>query len=120
MDTTRRQFLNVLIAVAGASSVVAACGGDDGGGSDDGGGGGACNPVETISANHGHSVNVTAAEVAAGAMMTYDIQGSSTHSHEITIGPTLFGMLQDGRGISVESTPGPGDGHTHSVSISCA
>ena len=41
----------------------------------------------TIGTNHpeAHTMEVTAAEVEAGADMTYDIMGASAHTHSVTL-----------------------------------
>ncbi len=104
---------------AGAA-IGAACGGDDGDSNDQpdaGGGGGGC--TETISGNHGHTLTVSAADVAAAADKTYDITGGAGHSHSVMITAAQFGMLASGMTVSVTSTSG--GGHTHNVTVSdCA
>jgi len=72
----------------------------------------------TIAANHGHSLTVSTADVQAGAQKIYSIQGSSGHNHEVTITAANFNSLKSNSSITVDSTSG--DGHTHSVSVSCA
>src|SRR4051812_9550123 len=41
--------------------------------------------VAAISANHGHAITVSAADVAAGVAKTYDIQGTAAHSHSVMV-----------------------------------
>ncbi len=74
--------------------------------------------VGSVSANHGHSITVSTADVAAGVEKQYDIQGSSAHNHVVTVSESAFASLANNQQISVNSTTG--DGHTHSVTISCA
>ncbi|RSC93048.1 hypothetical protein [Tenacibaculum singaporense] len=71
-----------------------------------------------ISANHGHSLSVSKEEVQAGTEKTYSIQGSSSHDHTVTLTAANFSSLQSNNSITVSSTSG--DGHTHSVTVSCA
>ena len=72
-----------------------------------------------ISANHGHAVTVSLADVMAGADKTYDITGVSGHSHAITVTAVMFAMLKlAGDKIMVTSTVGAG--HTHVVTVTCA
>ena len=73
--------------------------------------------VGSISANHGHSITVSKADVAAGVEKQYDISGSATHDHSVTVTEGNFATLATNQQISVTSTTG--GGHTHSVSISC-
>ena len=74
--------------------------------------------VGSVSANHGHSITVSTADVAAGVDKQYNIQGSSAHNHVVTVSESAFASLANNQQISVTSTTG--DGHTHSVTISFA
>lgn len=71
-----------------------------------------------ISANHEHNLTVSVADVKAGNEKSYSIQGSSGHNHLVTISASQFTSLQDNNAIVINSTSG--DGHTHSVTVSCA
>lgn len=71
-----------------------------------------------ISANHGHTLAVTAADVTAGTEKSYAIDGNSDHGHMVTLTADDFATLQDNDSITVTSTSG--GGHTHSVTVSCA
>ena len=71
-----------------------------------------------IGSNHGHTLTVSKADVNAGAQKVYSIMGSSGHDHSVTLTAADFTSLKSNNGISVTSTTG--DGHTHSVSVSCA
>ncbi|MCK0144751.1 hypothetical protein MWU78_03710 [Arenibacter sp. F26102] len=72
----------------------------------------------TIATNHGHSLAVSTADIQAGAQKIYSIQGSSGHNHEVTLTAANFNSLKSNSSITVDSTSG--DGHTHSVTVSCA
>ena len=72
----------------------------------------------TIATNHGHSLTVSTADIQAGTQKIYSIQGSSGHNHEVTITAANFNSLKSNSSITVGSTSG--DGHTHSVTVSCA
>ena len=74
--------------------------------------------LSSISANHGHTLTVSSADVQAGAARTYSIQGSSSHDHMVTLTAANFASLQNNNSITVNSTND--DGHTHSVTVSCA
>lgn len=122
---TRKQFLRVLVRGSAAGVVggalVAACGGDDGGASPDA-------PVTSgdclqngttvaIAANHGHALTVPMAHVAAGTPQTYDIRGTATHAHSVTLTANHFQLLAQNRSITVSTSLGD---HVHSVTVGCA
>jgi hypothetical protein len=74
-------------------------------------------PGVTIAANHGHALEVPLADVVAAADVTYDIQGTSGHTHSVTLTADQFAMLQEGTPVAVTSTVG--DGHSHEVTVDC-
>jgi hypothetical protein len=117
---TRSQFLRSLVGIAGLGAVVACGGGDE---STDAPDAGARNCVAagtsaTIGTNHGHTLTVSAADVAAGVEKTFQIQGSSGHPHTVTITAEQFAMLQQSQSITVTSSSDAG--HTHKVTVACA
>lgn len=92
-----------------------------GGGAGEGGTGGgtpqeAC--AETIAGNHGHVLEVSQADIDAAQNKTYDIKGSSLHSHSVTITAANFTTLAGGGQIVVTSTSA--NAHTHDVTVVCA
>ncbi len=96
---------------------------DDGGGNQDPTPGGEANCSENgtksaIGTNHGHTLTVSKSDVTSAVEKTYSIQGSSGHDHLVTISASNFADLKNNKAISVTSTSG--DGHTHSVNVSCA
>jgi hypothetical protein len=123
MTLTRKQFLSSMLGIAAGATLFAACGGDDGGGNTnpDARPAGNCSTGGTavaIGSNHGHTMTVTAAEVTAGVDKTYDIKGSSDHTHSVTVSAALFTMLKANTAVNTTSTNG--DGHTHTIGITCA
>jgi len=74
--------------------------------------------VGSISSNHGHSLIVSNTDVDLGIAKQYNIQGSSSHNHMVTVTDSDFASLKINQQISITSTSG--DGHIHSVTISCA
>jgi hypothetical protein len=70
-----------------------------------------------IGANHGHTLVVPKTDVMAGADKTYDIQGTSPHSHTVTITAAQFAALAANMSVSTVSSL---DGHTHSIMVTCA
>lgn len=137
MDKNRRKFLHTSLLLGAGTALLSACGDDDGmvmadsgpagsdsgpamdsGSATDSGSSGCATPDGVIGSNHGHTVEVPAADIAAGADVTYDIQGTSGHEHSVTVTAADFAMLAAGTAVTVESSNGAG--HTHSVTISCA
>jgi hypothetical protein len=119
-EITRKEFLQ-----AGVATLVTlgACASDDGetedgaDSGDDDGGGCPSGATANIASNHGHSMSVSAGDVSAAAAKDYDIQGTSPHSHTVSLTGADFDMLAAGENVVVESTS---DGtHTHMVTIGC-
>lgn len=72
----------------------------------------------TIGTNHGHELVVSAADVAAGAEKTYNIQGVSAHPHTVVLTAADFTALQQGQTVTVTSSNDAA--HTHEVTVVCA
>ena len=89
------------------------CGGDDDGGGN--GGGGGCGT--SFDTNHGHVLTVSQADVDAGADKTYSIQGTSPHTHEVSLTAAQFAALKSGKSVSVQSTTVAA--HEHNITITC-
>jgi len=69
-----------------------------------------------------HQLDVTAADVNAGAEISYDIRGDNNgHTHELTVTEADFTALQEGTQVTIESsdTGAAGNDHTHEVELSC-
>lgn len=129
-SSSRRNLLRSAALLGGSlllSRTLVACAVDpnaDGNGDPDGEGNVAesedglvtCQPP-VISANHGHALNVPAADVTAGVAKTYSIKGTSGHDHTVTITAAQFAQLGAGRAVTVPSSNGAG--HTHSVTVTC-
>ena len=129
MALDRNEFLRTALSMVGLGFVASrfvGCGGSDspGGGTGTAGtgsaGGNACEqhiPSETISANHGHVLTVTQADVAAGALKIYSIQGTATHDHMVTLSPGSFSTLKTGQTVTLTSTTNAG--HSHTITVAC-
>jgi len=121
MTMTRKQFLRSVVGVGvGAVGVaaLAGCGGDDGGGGAVDAPAAVCTtPTNAIQGNHGHVLTVTLADVNAGVDKTYDIMGTSIHTHMVTITAADFVMIKAGTTRMVVSTTG--GGHTHPINVMC-
>jgi hypothetical protein len=128
MALDRKEFLRTALSMAGlgfVASRLAGCGGGSTpnatGAAGTGGGGNACaqaEPFETIANNHGHVLTVPAADVAAGTLQMYSIQGTSAHDHTVTITPASFATLKAGGTLTLTSSTG--SNHSHGVTIVCA
>ncbi len=112
-----------------SSSSSSSSSGDGGAGGSGGGGTGGAGGASTgdcvnngtnvvIGTNHGHMLVVDKADVVAGMNKTYDITGSSMHSHSVTLTAADFMTLAQNQQIMVTSTTG--GAHTHSVTVTCA
>ena len=69
----------------------------------------------SISANHGHQLVVTQAELFAAGPATYGIQGDSGHGHEIEVTKEILETLSASKVVEIESTSD--FGHSHIVRI---
>ena len=74
--------------------------------------------ASAISANHGHTLAVPRADVAAGGTKTYAIRGSSSHPHSVTVTSAQFAQLRAGATVTLTSTSDAG--HSHTVKVICA
>ena len=74
--------------------------------------------LSSISANHGHSLTVSKADVNSGTEKTYTIDGGAGHSHSVTVSAANFNTLKNNQQISLSSTTQ--NSHSHSVTVSCA
>ena len=71
-----------------------------------------------IGSNHGHTLQVSKADVENGNAKEYSIAGSSGHNHNVTISSDNFTMLKNNQAIQVNSSND--DGHSHSINVTCA
>jgi hypothetical protein len=112
MKASRRSFVQGSIGVCSFGLLSAACGSSNDGNA---GGGGVCSV--TISANHGHVLDISAADKMAAAAKDYDIRGSATHSHTVSLSANDFASLNSGNTVNVTSSVS--EGHSHDLSIKC-
>jgi len=119
MDISRKRFVETVVS-GGALLLFHGCGG--GGGYSAGGGGtamGTSSCGASISDNHGHVLAIAVADLDSTTARTYNIMGSATHSHNVTFSVAQLAQLKAGDAVSVTSTPGSTDGHTHQVDVTC-
>lgn len=124
MDITRKEFLGRLIqAAAGVAGVAVVVGcGSSASTTPDGGGQVSClmnGTTYVIGGNHGHVLMVSKEDVAAGAEKTYDIMGTASHTHAVTVTAAMFVTLQANTSVMMTSTVGNST-HTHTVTVMCA
>jgi hypothetical protein len=121
MSLTRKEFLRSVVTVtagAAGAALVVACGGDSG--SDAATRSCAMNGTTSdIGSNHGHVLMVTKDEVNAAVEKSYNITGTATHAHNVTVTVAMFTMLKSNTSVMTTSTGGGTDGHTHSITIMC-
>jgi hypothetical protein len=65
-----------------------------------------------ITANHGHSVVITAAQLGAGGSLTLDMQGTSTHRHTVELAAGEVLAIRDGRQVVKTASTSGSHGHT--------
>ena len=109
IHSTRRDFLQnaMMAAFSGIAITIVGCGKDNASADQ--------NETGSISANHGHSAIVSAAQITAGAAIELNITGSSTHSHVVSLSASQINAI--GQGTTVNVTSSSGDSHTHLVSF---
>jgi hypothetical protein len=114
----RREFsvAAVLAALSGVTITISSCGG--------GGGSSPTTPSNptpstgpgdrpgSISANHGHTVVITAAQLTAAAAVTLDLTVGDGHTHSVTLSAAEVTQVAGGTRVSKESTSDTGHSHT--------
>lgn len=122
-DLDRREFAlrAALLALSGVSITVSACGG---------GGGSPSTPtppttttppatsndeVGSVSANHGHTAIITAAQLAAGGAVDLDISGTAGHPHRVQLSGDEVVQIRGGTRVAKPSSTD--DGHNHTVTF---
>jgi hypothetical protein len=114
MKTTRQTFVVGSLGVC-AAGLLSGCGGDDADPEENDAAGDGCD--SEIGTNHGHELNVSAADTTAATAKSYDIQGSSDHSHTVDLDSEDFADLADGTILILTSSTDAG--HSHEVTITC-
>lgn len=115
----RREFTlaAALLALSGATITISACGG----GSSPTAPGNPQPPLNpgdkagSISANHGHTAVITAAQLAGPAAVSIDIRGQSDHPHTVVLSSAEVASIAASQRVSKESSTD--DGHSHTVTF---
>jgi hypothetical protein len=116
-ELDRRQFTlkTVLAVLSGVTISITGCGGDDSPTAPGGGGGGTGGATASVSANHGHTATLSAAQLSAGTDVVLDIRGSANHPHTVALsGPEVVSIANRQR---VSKTSSSEDGHNHTVTF---
>ena len=77
------------------------------------------NATVMIATNHqhvSHSLTVPGTDIQAAVEKIYDIMGTATHNHQVTVTAADFETLKGGGSVMITSTA---TDHTHVVTISC-
>ncbi len=111
---TRREFaVETAWAFLGAATVT--LGGCGGGGAAPNPAAASVPPTDavgSISSNHGHSAVIVAAQLATGGALELDVRGTSGHGHTVSLSATEVASIRAGARVEKESSGSP---HTHTV-----
>ena len=115
----RREFSRqAVVAILSAATITIV---DCGGGSSPapsptpppgGGGGGGGDVTGVVSANHGHTAVVTAAQITAANSVLLDIHGTADHPHTVNLSAAEVGMIGNRQTVSKASSSDSGHSHT--------
>ncbi len=116
IDLDRREFTvaSALALLGGATITITGCGG--GGSSSTTGPSGPVNIVGSIAGNHGHSVMITAAQLTAGGDLRLMLEsGTAGHTHTVDLTAAEVSAIRSGTAVSKESSNA--EAHRHTVSF---
>ena len=112
----RRQFTlaAVLAALSGVTITISACGGGSSPSSPSNPTPpvGAGDKAGSISANHGHTVVITAAQLTAGAAVSLTLTVGDGHTHGVTLSAAEVTQIAGSTRVSKESSNDIGHSHT--------
>jgi len=64
-----------------------------------------------VSANHGHAAEISGAELAAGNTLNLDITGSANHPHTVNLSANEITQIANGQRVSKASSTNSAHGH---------
>ena len=110
----RREFTlaTAMAVLAGVAVTVSGCSSDSSSPAAPSSSSAGTDKTGTISANHGHTASITAAQLAAGGGVTLAIQGTSAHPHSVTLAASDLTAIAANQRVSKESTVDAGHSHT--------
>ena len=120
-DITRRDFTaaSVMTLLAGVAITITGCEEDKNPANPDPTPSPTATPVGdktgTISANHGHTAVVTAAQITAAGAVALDIKGTADHTHTLEL--TVAEVAQIGGGTRVAKNSTTTASHDHTVTF---
>jgi hypothetical protein len=113
---TRREFtLEWALAVLGGAAItITGCGGGSSpaGPSNPPPGGGSGDKNGAISANHGHTAVVTAAQLTAGNALNVELTVGNGHTHVLALSAAEVVSIAGNQRVSKQSSQGGGHDHT--------
>jgi len=116
---SRREFTleSALAMLAGVAITISGCGDDTTSPTQNPGGGGTTSGdvPGVVSANHGHTATVKAADITAANVLSLDIMGQATHPHTVSLTASQVQSIGARQRVSVISTTN--DGHDHTVTF---
>ncbi len=65
-----------------------------------------------VSANHGHAVTISSAQIAAANALSLSLQGTSSHPHTVDLSQAELRTLQSRQPVTKDSTNTAGHQHT--------
>jgi hypothetical protein len=71
-----------------------------------------------ISANHGHTLVVPAADLDSTTSKTYSILGTADHNHTVVLTPAQLQLIKATTGVVVNSSTN--QSHFHEVTVNCS
>jgi len=118
----RRQFTAeaALAMLSGVAITISGCGGSSptapsGGGSSGGGTPPTSGVTGQISANHGHTVSISQAELDGGGDLNLQLTQGDGHTHSLSLSGSQVSQIADGQRVSEVSSSD--DAHTHTVTF---
>jgi hypothetical protein len=111
---TRRKFAaESAWALLGAATVtLAGCGGGGAAANPAAASAPPTDRVGSISSNHGHTAVIVAAQLVTGGALELDLRGTSAHGHTVSLSATEVASIRAGARVEKESSGSP---HTHTV-----
>jgi hypothetical protein len=117
-EFTRLSLLSMLSGVAITITITGCGGGGSGSGSPTAPGGGNGDKSGAISANHGHAVTISSAQLTAGGQLSLTLRGSAgvpDHTHTVDLSAAEVVSIRDGARVSKVSSNE--DLHVHNVTF---
>ena len=114
---SRRDFTlkSALAVLAGTTITISGCDSDSPTAPTPNPGPGGGSGTGTVSANHGHTAEITAAELTAGNALSLDITGTADHPHTVEL--TMDDVMNIENGESVSKTSSVDAAHDHTVTF---